>query len=49
MIEIETGIDHGTYDSEADVSLCLAFARLSRDQVEIIRDAPITASITAWE
>ena len=49
VIEIETGIDHGTYDSEADVSLCLAFARLSRDQVEIIRDAPITASIAAWE
>ena len=48
VIEIETGIDHGTYDSPADVALCLAFARLSRDQVEVIRDAPLTASFTAW-
>ena len=49
VIEIETGIDHGTYDSMADVALCLAFAKLDRDRVEIVKDAPITASCTAWE
>ena len=49
VIEIETGIDHGTYDSMADVALCLAFAKLDRDRVEIVTDAPITASCTAWE
>lgn len=49
VIELETGIDHGTYDSMADVILCLAFARLSGDQVEVIRDAPVTASFTAWD
>ena len=49
MIEIETGIDHSTYDSMADVARCLAFAKLDRDQVEIVTDAPITASLTGWE
>ena len=49
VVELETGIDHGTYDSLADVVLCLAFAKLSADQVEVIRDAPVTASFTAWE
>ena len=49
VVELETRIDHGTYDSLADVVLCLAFAKLSADQVEVIRDAPVTASFTAWE
>ena len=49
VIELATGVDHGTYDSEADVALCLAFARLSRDQVEVIADAPAIWSIAAWE
>ena len=48
MIERATGREHGPFDSEADVALCLAFARLSRDQVEIVADAPITASFTGW-
>ncbi len=49
VIELETGIDHGTYDSMADVILCLAFAKLSAHQVEVVRDAPVTASLTGWE
>ena len=49
VIEIETGIDHGTYDSMADVALCLAFAKLDRDRVEILTDAPVTARLTGWE
>ena len=48
VIERATGREHGPFDSEADVALCLAFARLSRDQVEIVADAPITASLTGW-
>ena len=47
VIEIETGVHHGTYDSMTDVALCLAFAKLDRDRVEIVTDAPITASCTA--
>ena len=49
VVELGTGAEHGTYDSLADVVLCLAFAKLSVDQVEVIRDAPITASFMAPE
>ena len=49
VIEIETGREHGPYDSEADVALCLAFEKLDRDRVEIVTDVPITARMTAWE
>ena len=46
MLELATGREHGTFDYEADVALCLAFAKLSMDQIEIV--APITASLTGW-
>ena len=49
VVELATGVDHGTYNTEADVALCLAFAHLSRDQVEVIADAPAIWSIAAWE
>ena len=48
VIELATGEDHGTYDSEADVALCLAFAKLSRDQVEILADISPLATLTSW-
>ena len=48
VIAIATGEDLGTYDSEADVSLCLAFAKLTRDQVEIVSDASPMNGLTAW-
>ena len=48
VIELATGFDHGTYDSEADVALCLAFALLSRDQVEVIADIPEVSRFAAW-
>ena len=43
VVEIETGACHGVFDDETDVALCLAFARLSRDQVEVIADELLTA------
>ena len=49
LIEPATGEDHGTYDSEAEVSMCLAFAKLSRDEVEVVAGEPVLASIAAWE
>ncbi len=49
VIEIETGACHGTFDCEADVVLCLAFAGLSRDQVEIVVDEPVLARLAGWE
>ena len=47
VIEIATGREHGPYDSEADVALCLAFEKLGRDQVEVLCDASPMSSYTA--
>ena len=49
VIEIEAGERHGIFDSEADVSFCLAFAKLSRDEVEIVTDeSPLVRSV-GWD
>ena len=48
VIELATGIDHGTFDSEAEVAACLAFARLGPDDVEIVSDASAMARFTGW-
>ncbi len=47
VIELETGREHGPFDSEADVALCLAFEKLSRDEVEIVADISPMSSFTA--
>ena len=51
VVELATGQEHGPFDSEADVALCLAFERLSRDEVEILSDVSPMALLTAhpWE
>ncbi len=49
VIETATGREHGPYDSEADVALCLAFEKLDRDRVEIVADASPLGSITSWD
>ena len=48
VIEIATGVDHGTFDSEAEVVACLVFAKLGPDDVEIVSDASPMARFTAW-
>ena len=48
VIEIATGENHGTYESLADVVLCLAFAKLARDDVELIPDASPMSTMTGW-
>ena len=48
VIELATGREHGPFDTEADVSLCLAFEKLSRDQVEIVSDASPMSRYTSW-
>ena len=47
VVEIATGREHGPYDSEADVALCLVFEKLGRDQVEVLCDASPMSSYTA--
>ena len=48
VIELATGREHGPFDSQADVSLCLAFAKLVRRDVEIVEDASPMSQFTAW-
>ena len=48
VIDLETGREHGPFDSEAHVALCIAFEKLYRDRVEIVKEAPVTVSYTSW-
>ena len=48
VVELATGIEHGPLDSWEEVAMCLAFEKLSREEVEIIEDASEMATITAW-
>ena len=48
VIELVTGREHGPFDSEADVALCLAFGKLARDQVEIVSDASPMSRYASW-
>ena len=49
VVDLATGEDYGTWDSWEEVVMCLAFAKLNRDQVEIVTDQCDLASIAAWE
>ena len=43
VVEIATEENHGTFDSWEEVVMCLAFARLSHEEVEIISEqSPMT-------
>ena len=48
VIELETGTSHGPFDSEVDVALCLAFAKLGRNEVGVVGDVSPMARLTAW-
>ena len=43
VIELDTGADHGTYETEAETAACLAFLGLRIDQVEIVSNVPLLA------
>ena len=49
VVELTTGEDHGTFDSWDEVAMCLAFARLSLEQVEVLTDQSPMATWAAWE
>ena len=50
VVELDTGEDHGTFDSWDEVAMCLAFARLSLDEVEVLTDqSPMATYAAAWE
>ena len=48
VVELGTGECHGPFDTEAEAAASLVFAGLSSDQVEVVSDAPVTASLTGW-
>ena len=48
VVELTTGKEHGPWDSWEEIAMCLAFARLSRDEVEIIEDASLMTRYAAW-
>ena len=47
IVELATGFEHGPLDSWEEVAMCLAFAKLSRDEVEVVEDICVTAKLTA--
>ena len=49
VIVVATGRQLGTFENEAEVAACLAFSRLSADDVEIVIDTAVMASLSAWE
>ena len=49
VVELATGVEHGPLDSWEEVAMCLAFAKLSREEVEVVKDAPVMTTLTAWE
>ena len=48
IVELATGIEHGPLDSWEEVAMCLAFKRLSREEVEVIQDAPVISRLAGW-
>ena len=48
VVDLDTGDEHGPYDSWEDVALAMAFARLAPERVEVITDAPAITGIAAW-
>ena len=48
VVELATGEEHGPWDSWEEVAMCLAFKRLSREDVEIVEDTPVIAKYAGW-
>ena len=43
VIELQTGEELGTFETEAEAAACLAFVKLRPDQVEILSNVPLMA------
>ena len=48
VVELATGAEHGPLDSWEEVAMCLAFERLSREEVEIIEDVSPMMTLTGY-
>jgi len=47
VVELETGAEHGPFDSWEEVAMCLAFKKLSRDEIEVVEESSWMANLTA--
>ena len=45
VVDLETGEELGTFETEAEAAACLVFARLRPDEVEIRSDGPLMALV----
>ena len=48
MVELKTGIEHGPLDSWEEVAMCLAFKKLSRDEVEVVEESSWMAALSGY-
>ena len=48
VIDLAKGVNHGTWDTWEEVSMCLAFVRLSFEEVEIVTDVSAMATLTGY-
>ena len=48
VIEIATGTDLGEWSTAAELRACLAFSRLSIEDVEVFSDVPVMNGIASW-
>ena len=48
IVEIASGLELGTFETEAEAVASLAFARLAADEVELIADVSTMAAMTSW-
>ena len=46
VVELSSGIEHGPLDSWEEVAMCLAFEKLSRDEVEVVEESSSMATLT---
>ena len=46
VVELATGAEHGPLDSWEEVAMCLAFSKLSREEVEVVEDISWMATLT---
>ena len=46
VVELTTGVEHGPLDSWEEVAMCLAFERLSRDEIEVVEESSWMATLT---
>lgn len=48
IVEIASGLELDTFETEAEAAASLAFIRLDPDQVELVADISTMAAMTSW-